>query len=703
MLRNTRLFTLFALAVGLLIAALPVFAVPGAFDFDTNPIPDGTPVDEGVVAGLSDPVSFVVNDAANATNYEWRLWYPGSDTTGAPDVPVNVADTTDPTTSIDVPLSAVGNALMAGGEGTYTWTIVAIDGNDGDSETEITGSPLTFTVDFWGIASDTAPADGATINAVPASIEFTMEELPTAYAGYEDIEFRIWAGNNTSGTPAVTETATGTPPGITVDTSGGLADGLYTWSIYAVDTNSSETETEVQIVEGFQTFTVDTSGAAGPGSFDFVSGNPVPDATTFTSELGMDVTFTVTDPADNGDTADDIVWYLWAGAMPGTTVDAATSIPLTQDSTTMEWSFDLPATAVNALADGTYSWDIIATDTSGQTSVDGAPFTFTIDFPAAIDVIYPPDGDTVEVPLESWVFLEVADADFYEIYIYSPTVAATSGLPAALPVSGFISAEEACADNGVCVVLGNASAGLTFGTAFNGDYDVYMRAYDLGTDTFTPTDYELTSTFTLNVPTTQAPVVVGLTDGDTVGKINEFVWEEDPAAQWYNLTLTSGGNTLVNEWVLGRDVCVSGECVVAAPTLLLAGSYSATFTAWGPGVTATTLAGIPNTTVNFTIDGAVADGIMLSSPVGSVVEGPSELTFNDNPNTYWYRIYVVNAAAGVTFAQWVQDVDICGNGVCSIAADLVPGDYQVWIRGYGPSNQVGPFTASTFTVTASGS
>jgi len=703
MLRNTRLFTLFALAVGLLIAALPVFAVPGAFDFNTggNPIPDGTPVDEDVVLTLSDPVTFEVTNSANAEEYEWRLWYPGSDTNGAPDVPVDVANTGAPVTDIDVPLTDVGNALTTGGEGTYTWTIVAIDTDD-STELEIDSGPLTFTVDFWGIDTDTAPADGDTINTVPASIEFTMEELPAAYAGYEEIEFRIWAGSDTNVMPAVTETATGTPPVITVDTSGGLADSLYTWSIYAVDTDSSETQAEVQIVEGFQTFTVDTATAAGPGSFDFTGAGepPVTDGSTISTELAADVTFTVTDPADAGDAADSIVWYLWDSAMPGTLAEAATNIALTQDGTTMEWSFDLPAADVNGLANGTYSWDIIATDANGQTSVDGAPFTFTIDFPAAIDVIYPPDGATVEVPLESWVFAEVADADFYEIYIYSPTVAATSGTSAALPVSGFISAEEACADNGVCVVLGNASAGLTFGTAFNGDYDVYMRAYDLDTAAFTPATYELTSEFTLNVPTTVDPVVVGLADNDTVGKINEFVWEEDPAAQWYNLTLTSGGSTLVNEWVLGRDVCVSGECSVAAPILLLAGSYSATFTAWGPGVTATTL---PSTTVDFTIEDVVADGIVLSSPMGSVVEGPSELTFNDNPNTYWYRIYVVNAAAGVTFAQWVQDVDICDDGVCSIDADLVPGDYQVWIRGYGPSNEIGPFTASSFTVTASGS
>ena len=269
--------TLFALLAGILAIALPIFAVPGNFDFaaNGNPIPDQATVTEDVLfaaIGLDGSLDFEVNQATDTVSYTWYIWGPGGDVgnTAAAAYSVTAADSGNATTIISVSgddLNAVANIISTVGEGLYSWTIEANDSNM--ATTGIDSGILEFTIQFWGLnpgdVDYVAPMNGELFQTDQLSLDLNIvyEDFSglASYEDYEDVEFRIWAGDDpadTTGTPLATVLASADGetgdlavdvPAATVET---LPEGDYIWAIYLVDTQG--TEADVIMIENFYTF-----------------------------------------------------------------------------------------------------------------------------------------------------------------------------------------------------------------------------------------------------------------------------------------------------------------------------------------------------------------------------------------------------------------------------------------------------------------
>jgi methionine-rich copper-binding protein CopC len=98
--------------------------------------------------------------------------------------------------------------------------------------------------------------------------------------------------------------------------------------------------------------------------------------------------------------------------------------------------------------------------------------------------------------------------------------------------------------------------------------------------------------------------------------------------------------------------------------------------------------------------GDVPPSITLSAPAqdATVAAGPSTLTWNDQVDSSWYRVAIINPRGGSVDEAWHDGAEICEGGVCSLTVDLVPGAYLVRIAGWNPAG-LGPAGSTTFTVT----
>jgi hypothetical protein len=186
-----------------------------------------------------------------------------------------------------------------------------------------------------------------------------------------------------------------------------LADGDYSWTIYATDDDDAMM---TEIDNGPFTFTIDLVEEPVEG-FDFVEENPVEDGSTFTELFTEDIEFEVTDP---GADTDQVGFWLFAGdAIAGPVV---ASFMFTDSDP--NWTGTLEADVLNNIGQGEFTWSIYAHDsvTNVWTEIDNGPFSFTIDAenPVRID---PANGDTVDS--SDWADFTFEDngASWYNLYI----------------------------------------------------------------------------------------------------------------------------------------------------------------------------------------------------------------------------------------------------------------------------------------------
>jgi hypothetical protein len=306
--------------------------------------------------------------------------------------------------------------------------------------------------------------------------------------------------------------------------------------------------------------------------------------------------------------------------------------------------------------------------------------------PQIITRVYPQPGETLTGAMKSVLWGAVDGIDWYNVRVVR------GGQEI---VNGWVSEKDACNAAGVCAVYGDSDF-LDFPDAIlNGTYSLSFRTYDIETDTLSMFDDP--TAFTLSVPAPAAPVIT-LPQNPLTQPVRVFEWENDPAALWYNVRLTTSSATLSDDWYYAPSICTASSCTVEQP-LLNPGSYTLEVSIWGPGVTGTSF---PGTIRAFIVPNDPPGAVTLTSPspASPVTAGANRaLIWNDDVNTLWYRVVVLSPRAGVVGEQWVEGAAICENGECSLSVDLVPGNYEVRIAGWGPANVVSEFTSSTFTVT----
>jgi len=305
--------------------------------------------------------------------------------------------------------------------------------------------------------------------------------------------------------------------------------------------------------------------------------------------------------------------------------------------------------------------------------------------PQIITRVYPQIDETLTSAMKSVLWGAVDGIDWYNVLV-------TEGEQDI--INGWVSATDACNAAGVCAIYGDSDF-LDFpDVIFNGTYNLSFGTYDTETDTLNPADDP--TAFTLNIPAPAAPVIT-LPQNPLTQPVRVFEWENDPAALWYNVRLTTSSSTLSDNWYYAPNVCTASSCTVTGP-LLNPGSYTLEITVWGPGITGVSF---PSTVRAFIVPNDPPGMVTLTSPspAAPVTAGADRaLVWQDDVNTLWYRVVVLSPRAGVTSEQWVEGATICENGECSLSVDLAPGNYEVRLSGWGPANMVSDFTSSTFTV-----
>ena len=180
-----------------------------------------------------------------------------------------------------------------------------------------------------------------------------------------------------------------------------------------------------------------------------------------------------------------------------------------------------------------------------------------------------------------------------------------------------------------------------------------------------------------------------------------YSWNADPNSTWYYLWVNDSTVTRITQWYQGVDLgcIVGGVCSVTPDIALVPGSAKWWIQTWswsgyGPWSDA----------MVFAVPAPVPPGkATLISPSGTVGTNTPSYTWNADPNSTWYDLWV-DDSVGNRITQWYRkDEAGCLVGkICSVTPDvaLAQGAAKWWIQTWN-SGGCGPWSdGMAFTVPA---
>ena len=208
----------------------------------------------------------------------------------------------------------------------------------------------------------------------------------------------------------------------------------------------------------------------------------------------------------------------------------------------------------------------------------------------------------------------------------------------------------------------------------------------------------------LETPVTPSALNVELNRGDPT-----FTWVNDPAAEWFKLTVT--GNTtgeIISQWYQ-RDDGVTCEliCVLTPNIYLRNDTYNWSLQSWGnrsfsPG----TAQGDP-IVLNLATPQPPVVGDMITLRMNlEVWHNQDRFTFQwpDVDNAAWYQVEIRTPADEELYRKWHRRTETCEEGTCAIYPTIYfknANNYEWQVRAWGPAG-IGPWsTTATFTVNGS--
>jgi hypothetical protein len=182
-----------------------------------------------------------------------------------------------------------------------------------------------------------------------------------------------------------------------------------------------------------------------------------------------------------------------------------------------------------------------------------------------------------------------------------------------------------------------------------------------------------------------------------------FIWSEDPAADWYCLWVNRNGSTYFSQWVHGTNACT--------PTnLFTAGNYSWWVRPWnaagfGPWSSETTFT-VPRAGTPVSPVGVVKMKMTLSGiPWYSV-----GFEWFTDETTMLYELYINRNFPSTNvlfFHDWIPVETMEKRPAGKVFTYLPPdpgfGTYTWWVRGWSPVTGMGPWSdATSFTIESTG-
>ncbi len=163
--------------------------------------------------------------------------------------------------------------------------------------------------------------------------------------------------------------------------------------------------------------------------------------------------------------------------------------------------------------------------------------------------------------------------------------------------------------------------------------------------------------------------------------VSKFQWAAQEGAEWYHVFVsTPDFNTIFfNQWYMSGQVCTGEICTLPDDVWLVgSGEFAWWMTYWSEGMG------------DDYIDLYNESRFSVTMPTPGTLTGGAyadgTLTWQDEPNTLWYNVWVGPADySGTSYLMWHDSADICSEGTCSLNIGTLPaGDYQFWLQGWNP-------------------
>lgn len=464
------------------------------------------------------------------------------------------------------------------------------------------------------------------------------------------------------------------PPGLT------LPAAVYKWKVKSWGSSgerpfSAELAFEVDLPNAISPSGLfqDLSESAGNISYEW-SGTDSPQRETWYEVL-------VVNPVPNPDVMLKSVWF------EASTINCTVSCRA--NPSTFDNSFSLTANQP-------YLWYLRAWGPEGY-GPWGGPFNFTLNMPPSLAVPSKivPGGTIDDTYYPEFAWRSTEGASYYNLVIETSAGAVVQN-------NWYKSSVLGCYRNPfVETECGFAEGKLPF-YLVNGNYRWKVRSYGPGgTGPFS--DYE---SFTIAVlPTYHTPF--GVNEAFNRGDVT-FEWEHEEFIEYYQFELRNAANTVIyTSTIASEELCEEITCELNSGKyigILAQGSYKWKVRSWTKQLGFSTYSS--ERTFLIAPPAAVTPSIANFKPVSTPANAENLLVYewDDVANATWYQLYVDKGSGAAIIDKWFRRMDAdaiaCNGTLCSTQPDIYlgPGNYRMYVRGWGPGGMGSYSAPHTFSV-----
>ncbi len=184
-----------------------------------------------------------------------------------------------------------------------------------------------------------------------------------------------------------------------------------------------------------------------------------------------------------------------------------------------------------------------------------------------------------------------------------------------------------------------------------------------------------------------APVTL-ISPSDTIDNTAPvFTWNPNADSSWYKLFVSDDtGKKLHGEWYDTADICTGDNCSVTLESIPAGGGYEWWVKSWND------YGSVWSDGMSFAIQGddTPPSKVTHTSPTGAIQTSNPEFTWNIDPESTWYRLWVGYNSTDKIFAAWYDAADICSGDTCSVTPDLnlLDDNYEWYVKSWNDYGKV---------------
>ena len=323
---------------------------------------------------------------------------------------------------------------------------------------------------------------------------------------------------------------------------------------------------------------------------------------------------------------------------------------------------------------GNYSWFVQTYNSAGLGPWStNSSFTIPVAIPTSI-VLVSPAGSIPAGPTQRYTWKADAAAVWYELYVIQ---------------NGKVLCDKWLTLNSSVVDSATGNFAVDVSGHTGGSYQWYVRGWSpdgLG-------QWSSMGSFTMSPPPPPGAVTLlaPANNANVLVRQPAFTWTaSSPGASWYYLYVARNGGKYLDQWVQATTnwVVTSG---------LPGGTYTWSVRPWNEAGY-----GPSSTNSTFTIQTAAPGAITLVSPLGSVPAGSTQrYTWKADAAATWYELYVVRNGSAFGDHWYTLTDSVVDTATGNFAVDVsghTSGNYQWYVRGWGPDGLGGWTTSLTFQI-----